>query len=186
MRGQVGERIARGIVGAADAGVKRERDDHVEGKRGQMQRIDPGHPAPQEASRRRRVVDAVQILPRDDEAGDREEQIDEQVEVPGMVDHEPTGGPVLEVVRIVQNDDRAGCDDPQPVQMSCGARGLLQGKRVRTLTIERTGAHEVAVVACGRMAVRVPARSAIRPMTASRSPPASAFQRFRFCSASAA
>ena len=75
-------------------------------------------PAPQESSGRRRVADPVQILTGDDEAGDDEEQIHEQVEVPGMVDHEPAGGPVLEVIRIVQDDDGAGCDDAQPVQMS--------------------------------------------------------------------
>ena len=68
--------------------MKRAGKRYIEGKRGEMQRIDAGEATPEEAADRRGIVDATEILPGDDEAGNDKEQIDEQIEMPGVRDHE--------------------------------------------------------------------------------------------------
>ena len=112
--------------------MERERNDHIKSERRQMQRIYPGDAAPEKSSRRGGLADLMEILTGDDEAGDDEEQIHELVEVPGVVDHEPPGGLVPDIVRVVKNDHGAGCDDPQSVQLPCSARDFLQGWVSRT------------------------------------------------------
>src|SRR3979411_1274321 len=102
LRGQVGEGVARGVVAPGDTEMERQRNSDIEGERRQMQRVDPRDAAPEKSSRSGPVSDTVQILTGDDKTGDDEEQIHEQVEVPDVVDHEPPGGLVLEIIRVMQ------------------------------------------------------------------------------------
>jgi hypothetical protein len=48
--------------------------------------------------RKRPIDDAAEILPGYDKAGDHEEQVDEQIEVPCVRDHETADRHVLEVI----------------------------------------------------------------------------------------
>ena len=95
LRGQVGKRVAGRVVGPGGAEMKRAGKRHIEGKRGEMQRIDAGETAPEEAADRCGIVDAAEILPGNDKAGDDKEQIDEQIEMPGVRDHETADGTSL-------------------------------------------------------------------------------------------
>ena len=124
--GQVGKRVAGRVVGPGGAEMKRAGKRQVEGKRGEMQRIDAGEATPEEAADRRGIVDAAEILAGDDEAGDHKEQIDEQIEMPGVGDHETADRVVLEVIGIVKDHYGAGRNDPQPILMPCGA-AVMQG-----------------------------------------------------------
>ena len=126
LRGQVGKRVAGRVVGPGSAEMERAGKRQIEGKRGEMQRIDAGEATPEEAADRCGIVDAAEILSRDDEAGDHKEQIDEQIEMPGVRDHEAADGHVLEVIGIVKDHHGAGRNDPQPILMPCGA-GVMQG-----------------------------------------------------------
>ena len=59
--GQVGKRVAgRVVVGGAE--MMRAGKRQVEGKRGEVQRIDAGEATPEETADRRGVVDASEIL----------------------------------------------------------------------------------------------------------------------------
>ncbi len=124
--GQVGKRVAGRVVGPGGAEMKRAGKRQVEGKRGEMQRIDAGKATPEEAADRRGVVDAAEILAGDDEAGNHKEQIDEQIEMPGVGDHETADRAVLEVIGIVKDHHSAGRNDPQAILMPCGA-AVMQG-----------------------------------------------------------
>src|SRR5207302_4603184 len=53
--GQVGKRVTGGVVGSGGAEVKRAGKRYIEGERGEMQRIDAGEAAPEEASDRCRI-----------------------------------------------------------------------------------------------------------------------------------
>ena len=143
----------------------------VEGKRRQMQRIYPGDAAPEKSARRGRLADLIEILTGDDEAGDDEEQIHELVEMPGVGDHETPGGLVPDIIRVVKDDHGAGRDDPQSVRCLV-VLVIMQGCVYPGLELFGRGGCQAA-------------RPAIRLMTASRSPCAMAFQRARFCAASA-
>ncbi len=50
LRGQVGKRVTGGVVGSGGAEMKCTGKRNIEGKRGEMQRIDAGEAAPEEAA----------------------------------------------------------------------------------------------------------------------------------------
>ena len=125
LRGQVGKWVTGRVVGPGSAEMQRAGKRYIEGKRGEMQRIDAGEAAPEEAADRAGIVDTTEILPGNDEAGDYKEQIHEQIEVPGVSDHEAADRHVLEVIGIVKDHHGAGRNDPQPVLMPCAA-GVMQ------------------------------------------------------------
>ena len=112
LRGQVGKRIAGRVVGPGSAEMERAGKRYIKGQRGEMQRIDAGQTPPEETADRCGVVDAAEILSRDDEAGDHKEQVDEQIEMPGVCDHETADRHVLEVIGIVKDHHGAGRNDP--------------------------------------------------------------------------
>ena len=57
LRGQVGKRVAGRVVGPGGAEMKRAGKRQIEGKRGEMQRIDAGEATPEEAADRCGIVD---------------------------------------------------------------------------------------------------------------------------------
>ena len=112
------QRIAREISVICIAGMNRDRDNHIKRQRGQMERIDAREPPPEKPSDRWKVIDLVEILTCNHKAGDHKEQIHEQIEMQGMREHEAPCGDVPHVIRIMQDNDGAGGDDPQRIQMS--------------------------------------------------------------------
>ena len=169
---QVRKRVAGRVVRPGNAEVKRARKRHIEGECGEMQWIDAGETTPDETADRLGIGDAAEILPGDDEAGDDKEQIDEEIEMPGMLDHEMAGREVLEVIGIVQNHHGSGRDDSQSIQMPGAAGGVLQGRGTPDSNFLGRAKGQAA-------------RPAIRLTTVSRSLRARSFQRARFRSASA-
>jgi hypothetical protein len=160
LRGEIRQRIARRILAARQPELQDRRDRQIKRKRQQMQRIDAGHPPPEEALDVVRTADPLEVLLCDDKAGDDEEQVDEQVEVLDVGEDEVGDRIVLGIFHIVKNDHGCGSNDPERIQMRCSSLVAVERRLHRSANqlvlpsgaaIGRADAGRTSV--CGRDAI---------------------------------